>query len=93
MPGESFDCPGGKCVGRWNSGHKIYIASAYADNEMVVRHEMLHELIGHPGHPEPPFADPCPLTWESWRRAQGDSADGGSPAVGRLVQVAFPRID
>lgn len=93
VTGDSFDCPGGQCVGRWNSDHRIYISSAYAENEMVVRHEMLHDLIGHPGHPEPPFGDPCPLTWESWRQAQADSSSGGSPAVGRLVQMAFPRID
>ncbi len=72
VEGSSFDCPGGQCVGRWNSDHKIFISSAYTDNEMVVRHEMLHDLIGHPGHPDPPFGNPCPLTWESWvRRPRG----------------------
>lgn len=35
-------------------------------NEMVVRHEMLHDLIGRPGHPDPPFGSPCPLTWATW---------------------------
>jgi hypothetical protein len=93
VAGNGFDCPSGKCVGRWNSDHKIYIASAYASNEMVVRHEILHDLIGHPGHPAPPFGDPCPLTWESWRAAHGDSATTASPATGRLVRAAFPQID
>jgi hypothetical protein len=93
VPGDGFDCPSGKCVGRWNSDHKIFVASAYESNEMVVRHEILHDLIGHPGHPDPPFGNPCPLTWESWRRAQGDTASTGSPAAGRLVASAFPTID
>jgi hypothetical protein len=35
-------------------------------DEMVVRHEMLHDLIGRPGHPAPPFGQGCPLTWETW---------------------------
>jgi hypothetical protein len=35
-------------------------------DEMVVRHEMLHDLIGRPGHPAPPFGVGCPLTWATW---------------------------
>ncbi|HEX5388028.1 MAG TPA: hypothetical protein VFW66_15105 [Gemmatimonadales bacterium] len=91
VDGGSFDCPGGKCVGRWNANHRIFIASDYLESEMVVRHEMLHELIGHPGHPDPPFGNPCPLTWESWRAAHGDSASAFG--VGRLVGMPLPRID
>jgi hypothetical protein len=67
VEGESFECPSGRCVGRWNDNHHIYIASAYQYNELVVRHEMLHDLLGRPGHPNPPFGEGCPLTWESWR--------------------------
>jgi hypothetical protein len=33
---------------------------------MVVRHEMLHELMRRSGHPNPPFGHGCPLTWETW---------------------------
>jgi hypothetical protein len=33
---------------------------------MVVRHEMLHDLIGRSGHPNPPFGEGCPLTWATW---------------------------
>jgi hypothetical protein len=34
---------------------------------MVIRHEMLHDLIGEPGHPDPPFGpEGCGLTWTSW---------------------------
>jgi hypothetical protein len=35
-------------------------------DEMVVRHEMLHDLLGRPGHPDPPFGSGCPLTWATW---------------------------
>jgi len=66
VPGEDFECPTGRCVGRWERGHHIYLAEAWAANELVVRHEMLHDLMGHPGHPNPPFGSGCPLTWETW---------------------------
>ncbi len=86
VEGHSFDCPGGQCAGRWESGHAIYLASDYEANELVVRHEMLHELLGRPGHPDPPFGPECPLTWSSWR---GDRA-----AIGKGLQPAdSTRID
>ena len=89
VDGESFDCPSGRCVGRWNDNHHIYIASAYQHNELVVRHEMLHDLLGRPGHPNPPFGDGCPLTWESWR-TQGNPELPGS---GRLAATTPLHID
>lgn len=66
VPGESFECPDGKCVGRWEPGQRIYIASTYVTHEMVVRHEMLHALLNRSGHPNPPFAAGCQLTWDTW---------------------------
>jgi hypothetical protein len=66
VPGQSFRCGGGQCAGHWQSDHHIFIASDYTDHEMVVRHEMLHDLIGHSGHPNPPFGEGCPLTWATW---------------------------
>lgn len=72
VPGQAFDCPTGRCVGRWEPGHRIYIAEEWLEHEMVVRHEMLHELIGKAGHPDPPFGTGCPLTWESWRQLAPD---------------------
>jgi hypothetical protein len=90
VDGQDFDCPSGKCVGRWNDDHTIYIARAYSGNEMVVRHEILHDLIGHPGHPDPPFGNPCPLTWETWH---GDDSTVAGPATGRLVAIHHPNID
>ncbi len=89
VDGNGFECPSGRCVGRWNDNHHIYIASAYLDNELVVRHEMLHDLVGRPGHPDPPFGNGCPLTWEAWR-ADAASENGVS---GRLAAIAVPNID
>ncbi|MGH7628141.1 MAG: hypothetical protein ACREOF_01895 [Gemmatimonadales bacterium] len=89
VDGDGFECPSGRCVGRWNDNHHIYIASAYLENELVVRHEMLHDLLGRPGHPDPPFGNGCPLTWEAWR-ADAPSENGVS---GRLATIAVPNID
>lgn len=96
VDGTEFDCPSGKCVGRWNSDHDIFIASSWVDNELVVRHEMLHDLIGHPGHPDPPFGSPCPLTWASWHATDTTSAAvagrlGALP--GGLAALPVPNID
>ncbi len=30
---------------------------------MAVRHEALHDLIGHAGHPDSPFGQRCALAW------------------------------
>jgi hypothetical protein len=66
VAGDGFSCPGGRCAGRWEDDHTIYVAEAWRDHEMVIRHEMLHDLIGRAGHPVPPFGVPCPLTWATW---------------------------
>ena len=66
VAGASFPCASGKCAGHWEPGHEIYIAETWTMNEMVVRHEMLHDLLGRAGHPDPPFGNPCPLTWATW---------------------------
>jgi len=87
VDGQDFDCPSGKCVGRWNDDHTIFVARAYSENEMVVRHEILHDLIGHP---DPPFGNPCPLTWETWH---GDDSTVAGPATGRVVAMKHPNID
>jgi hypothetical protein len=81
VPGHSFDCPNGKCVGRWEGKHKIYIAEDWLHSEMVVRHEMLHDLIGRPGHPDPPFGHGCPLTWETWTAAASAPVGGVGMAM------------
>ena len=74
VPGESFECKSGRCVGHWHPSHHIYIAEQYLHNEMVVRHEMLHDLLDGGGHPNPPFGQGCPLTWATWPGTASTSA-------------------
>ena len=66
VPGRDFPCSSGRCVGHWRDDHVIYIAAQHLQEEMVVRHEMLHDLLGIAGHPDPPFGASCHLTWTSW---------------------------
>lgn len=82
VPGDDFECPTGRCVGRWEDDHRIYLAQSWRENEMVVRHEMLHELLNRSGHPSPPFGSPCPLTWATWNGGAALRADGsGTPPL------------
>jgi hypothetical protein len=66
IEGYSFPCSSGECAGHWRTNHHIFLAGDWVMDEMVVRHEMLHDLIGKPGHPDPPFGVGCPLTWATW---------------------------
>ena len=57
-----FKCdvtPDGLCAGEWRAPHEISLAGpnrffpeGYADDEWTVKHEMLHDLLGTPDHPE-----------------------------------------
>lgn len=71
VPGAStFRVDGADRVGMWQrtSGRsQIVIAGAYQHHEMVVRHEILHHLIGQAGHPAELFEERCPLTWDRWQ--------------------------
>ena len=78
VPGQSFPCSSGDCVGHWQPGHTIFLASDWTQHEMVVRHEMLHELMRRSGHPNPPFGNGCPLTWETWPSSQAAPAPADS---------------
>jgi hypothetical protein len=84
IEGFSFPCSSGQCAGHWSSNHHIFLAGDWQMNEMVVRHEMLHELIGRPGHPDPPFGVGCPLTWATW--------NGGAAGMD-MAQVVPKHID
>lgn len=60
------DGPDHTCAGEWVAPHAIYLAGpnrtypdGYAVDEWTVRHEMLHDLVGRPGHP--PVFDDCRL--------------------------------
>ncbi|MGH7508753.1 MAG: hypothetical protein ACREMZ_04715 [Gemmatimonadales bacterium] len=84
IEGRSFPCSSGECAGHWRTDHHIFLASDWIMDEMVVRHEMLHDLLGRPGHPDPPFGEGCPLTWESW--------NGGAAGLS-ATRLAPQRID
>jgi hypothetical protein len=70
IPGvSSFQTRDGPAVGMWKKGQgsgSIILAGNLADRELVVRHEMLHSLIGRSGHPSKLFIERCRLTWTSW---------------------------
>lgn len=63
VPGHSFDCPAGQCAG-WHSGHDIFLSEDWADYPLVVKHEMVHELLQKGGHPAVPFQSPCHVMWD-----------------------------
>jgi hypothetical protein len=70
---DAFDTPDGPKVGLWShssEGVRIIIAGNWADDELVVRHEMLHALLDQEGHPVEYFTDRCRLTWESWQGSE-----------------------
>jgi hypothetical protein len=71
IPGvDTFLTDQGQKVGMWTrrgDDHTIIVAGNYRSHEMVVRHEMLHSLIGQSGHPAEYFAERCQLTWETWQ--------------------------
>lgn len=72
VPGAWFRSPnGGRDAGHWEAPHTIYLSAAYRDHPLVVKHEAIHDLLQRGGHPDPPFANPCKATWESFdARAQ-----------------------
>lgn len=61
--GASFPCgENGEptlCSGLWQAPHDIYLAPAMLRVQPLVRHEMLHDLIGASGHP--PVFEECDL--------------------------------
>lgn len=66
---ETFDSKSGPKVGLWShsgEGVRIVLAGNYVDNELVVRHEMLHALLDREGHPAEYFETRCHLTWQTW---------------------------
>ena len=66
---DTFETDQGQKVGLWTrkgDHNTIIVAGNYRDHEMVVRHEMLHSLIGQSGHPPLYFEERCHLTWETW---------------------------
>src|SRR5258706_4847723 len=69
---------------------RIIIAGVYENTEMVVRHELLHHLLGQAGHPAEYFVTLCHLTWDSWASAQGSVISG--PGGGRAGATPEARL-
>ena len=80
---STFQSEAGPVVGLWtkSSGqNRITIAGDYVDNELVVRHEMLHALLSKEGHPVEYFVTRCGLTWASWGGHPGSGTAGAAAA-------------
>jgi len=82
VPGVStFNSAVGTVVGLWARNGRdnvITIAGDYLDNELVVRHEMLHALLEREGHPPEYFVQKCGLTWASWTGDHGQGTGGAA---------------
>lgn len=83
VPGAAtFSSAVGTVVGLWTEDgreNRITLAGDYLDNELVVRHEMLHALLEREGHPPEYFVTRCGLTWASWKGDAGQST--GAAAI------------
>lgn len=82
VPGvETFSTVEGQKLGQWiqdGAADRIIVAGNYRDHEMVVRHELLHSLLGREGHPSEYFNQRCKLTWDTWPDPNGTV--GSAPA-------------
>jgi hypothetical protein len=47
--------------GLWTPPHQIILVIGYEDDEITVRHEMLHDLLGGDGDHESPLWERCSL--------------------------------
>jgi hypothetical protein len=65
VPGENFETPRIDKAAGMSEHSRIFIAEKYLGHPMVVKHEMIHALIGS-GHPDVPFKMPCRATWDTW---------------------------
>jgi len=55
VKGENFPCPNGPCIGHWRSPHHVYVAEAWVNDAALVKHEMLHDILGSGEHPRAVF--------------------------------------
>lgn len=57
VPGRDFSCPIGRCGGWFRPPHTIFLAQERVDDQSLVQHEILHDLLQEGGHP--PIFDIC----------------------------------
>lgn len=58
----------GYVIGQWVRGlakDDIYIAEQHLNNKFVIKHEMLHALLGNGNHNPIFFKERCKLTWDT----------------------------
>ena len=53
IPGHKSD--GREVNGKWVPPHTILLEEDHDGNNVLIRHEMLHDLLQDGGHPNPPF--------------------------------------
>lgn len=73
----------GPKIGLWERRGRrarITLAGDYSRSELVVRHEILHALMGNGSHPPEYFESKCALTWETY---YGSRPAGGRERAGR----------
>ena len=78
---SQFNSEFGATVALWrksNNDNIIIVSGDYKDDEMVVRHEMLHSLLQVDGHPPTYFVADCHLTWDSWAQNQASAYSNAS---------------
>lgn len=64
IKGDKFPCPNGPCAGHWRSPHDVYIAETWTYNASLVKHEMLHDVLGTGDHPVAVFGErACNVVW------------------------------
>jgi hypothetical protein len=72
IKGDKFPCPNGPCAGHWSSPHDVYIAETWVYNASLVKHEMLHDVLGTGGHPVNVFgANACDVIWATQTDTKG----------------------
>jgi hypothetical protein len=57
----------------WGEIHRIVLASAYTEDSSIVRHEMLHDLLGRGDHPAEYFQRRCAQVVECNAVCRSDS--------------------
>lgn len=53
----TFPCGRRECAGAWGRPHAIYIAGSYVGAELLVKHEMIHDLVQSGSHLDSAFYD------------------------------------
>jgi len=69
-------------------GNRIVIASEYSESGLLVRHEMLHALVGAGGHSRKFFLDRCAGVVNCERSCRVEAGPPGSPPANAVMLLA-----